>query len=297
MSETFSENRPLTAEDDPYRILGIPRTADMALIRAAFHKKAALSHSDVTRAQDDEAVKAVNRAFTLLKDSEKRAAYDRGDINIMEDKIRRAPPPEPARTQGPTPYSDEAQKERDETDLKQEVNRLFIEHTAMRKRKGFEPTPGMKLHEQEASCQQIFSYFMRTVDVVEALDRKTQDSHIRTGIDMLRIAVVTDLELFVNRVGYFTERLAGRDFGEALDFTERLIMKTPVGSGPARVRLGNAEDRIRNHLSSVIRFEKSPERRADIRRAIAERSQKLTRLSSMYAFLAQEAAHAVDIKA
>ncbi len=294
MSETFNANRPLTADDDPYRILGIPRDAGLDLIRTAFRKKAAWTHSDVTKSTDEEAVKAVNRAFTLLKDPEKRAAYDRGDINIMGHRVSRAPEARPAPPHDPSPYSEEGQKERDEMDLKQEVNRLFIEHTAMRKRKGFEPAPGMKLYEQEDACQEIFAYFMRTVDVVEALDRKTQKSEIRTGIDMLRIAVVADLEVFVNRVGYFTERLAGRDFGQALDFTERLIMKTAVGSGPARVRLGNAEDRIRNHLSSVIRFEKNPERRAAIRRAIAQRIQHVTRLSAMYAFLAQEAARDID---
>ncbi|WP_282009564.1 J domain-containing protein [Brevundimonas aveniformis] len=68
---------------DPYKELGVARTASKAEIRKAFHKLAKDLHPD--RNPDDKAAeerfKRVTAAFDLLGDEEKRAKFDRGEID------------------------------------------------------------------------------------------------------------------------------------------------------------------------------------------------------------------------
>lgn len=68
---------------DPYKELGVARTATQAEIRKAFHKLAKQLHPDANPgdAQAEERFKRVSAAFDLLSDPEKRARYDRGEID------------------------------------------------------------------------------------------------------------------------------------------------------------------------------------------------------------------------
>lgn len=62
---------------DYYQILGVPRDAAQADIKKAFRKLARKFHPDVSKEVDAEArMKEVNEAYTVLSDTEKRAAYD-----------------------------------------------------------------------------------------------------------------------------------------------------------------------------------------------------------------------------
>ncbi|ESQ17404.1 MAG TPA: cytochrome C biogenesis protein [Chromatiaceae bacterium] len=62
---------------DYYKILGIPRDANQDEIKRAYRKLARKYHPDVSKASDAEArFKEVNEANEVLKDPEKRAAYD-----------------------------------------------------------------------------------------------------------------------------------------------------------------------------------------------------------------------------
>ena len=68
---------------DPYEILGVQRTADEAAIRAAYRKLAKKHHPDVNPGKPDAATRfgEISSAYDLLSDKDKRARFDRGEID------------------------------------------------------------------------------------------------------------------------------------------------------------------------------------------------------------------------
>jgi molecular chaperone DnaJ len=64
---------------DYYQVLGIPRDADDKQIKSAYRKLARQYHPDINKGQagTEDRFKEVNEAYEVLKDSEKRAKYDR----------------------------------------------------------------------------------------------------------------------------------------------------------------------------------------------------------------------------
>lgn len=76
---------------DYYAVLGIERSADEAAIKRAYRQAARKYHPDVSREADAEArFKEVAEAYEVLKDPERRAAYDR----IGRDWGDGRPPPD-----------------------------------------------------------------------------------------------------------------------------------------------------------------------------------------------------------
>jgi DnaJ-class molecular chaperone len=69
--------------DDPYTILGVARSATSDDIRAAFRKLAKKHHPDLNpgNKKAEELFKQVSTANELLSDPEKRARFDRGEID------------------------------------------------------------------------------------------------------------------------------------------------------------------------------------------------------------------------
>ena len=68
---------------DPYAALGLSKGADAAAIKKAYRKLAKENHPDV-RPNDPEAEETFKRAtaaFNLLSDPDKKARYDRGEID------------------------------------------------------------------------------------------------------------------------------------------------------------------------------------------------------------------------
>jgi len=68
---------------DPYSILGVKRNASADEIRSAYRKLAKTMHPDLHPGDKsaEEKFKAVSAAYDLLGDAEKRARFDRGEID------------------------------------------------------------------------------------------------------------------------------------------------------------------------------------------------------------------------
>ncbi len=76
---------------DPYEILGVQRTADEAAIRSAYRKLAKKHHPDVNPDKKDAAATfgEISSAYDLLSDKEKRAKFDRGEIDAEGHEVHR----------------------------------------------------------------------------------------------------------------------------------------------------------------------------------------------------------------
>ncbi|CAK0777116.1 Molecular chaperone DnaJ [Azospirillaceae bacterium] len=68
---------------DPYQVLGVGKTASIDAIKQAYRRLAKQYHPDLNpgRADIEQRFKEISSAYTLLSDSEKRARYDRGEID------------------------------------------------------------------------------------------------------------------------------------------------------------------------------------------------------------------------
>ena len=69
--------------EDLYKILGVDRGADDGALRSSFRQLAKQHHPDLNPGNDaaEAKFKEVNAAYELLSDPEKRARYDRGEID------------------------------------------------------------------------------------------------------------------------------------------------------------------------------------------------------------------------
>lgn len=63
---------------DYYEVLGVPTSADLKTIKAAYRRLALQYHPDSqTDDASDDKMKQINEAYAVLSDPQKRAAYDR----------------------------------------------------------------------------------------------------------------------------------------------------------------------------------------------------------------------------
>ena len=93
---------------DYYETLGVSRDADADAIKKAYRKLARRYHPDVSTEPDaEEKFKAVGEAYEVLKDPEKRAAYDQLGHNWQAGQEFQPPPgwsgaptPRPSATTG-----------------------------------------------------------------------------------------------------------------------------------------------------------------------------------------------------
>jgi len=68
---------------DPYSVLGVPKSASESEIKSAYRKLAKKLHPDVNQGNTEveQKFKEVSAAYNLLSDKEKKAKFDRGEIN------------------------------------------------------------------------------------------------------------------------------------------------------------------------------------------------------------------------
>jgi curved DNA-binding protein CbpA len=81
----------VTDERDPYVVLGVSRNASGRAIREAFYAKARGAHPDLVGEAGLDMMRALNMAWALLKDPERRAAYD-ADHGISSSPVSGAGP-------------------------------------------------------------------------------------------------------------------------------------------------------------------------------------------------------------
>lgn len=78
---------------DYYKVLGVERTASDAEIKKAFRRLARTHHPDVSKAPDAQArMQDLNEAYEVLRDKEKRAAYDQVGQGWQGGQEFRPPP-------------------------------------------------------------------------------------------------------------------------------------------------------------------------------------------------------------
>jgi curved DNA-binding protein len=97
---------------DYYKVLGVERNADENAIKQAYRRLARKFHPDVSKEPNaEEQFKKVQEAYEVLKDKEKRAAYDELGANWKAGQEFRPPPGWDANTQfryaGGEQFSDE----------------------------------------------------------------------------------------------------------------------------------------------------------------------------------------------
>src|SRR5476651_2423873 len=78
---------------DYYEILGVTRGADAEEVKRAYRKQARKYHPDVSKERNaEEKFKEVQEAYEVLRDTEKRAAYDQLGRDFRNGQQFRPPP-------------------------------------------------------------------------------------------------------------------------------------------------------------------------------------------------------------
>ncbi len=87
---------------DPYETLGVQKTDSEAVIRSAYRKLAKRHHPDVNPGKPEAAdrFKEISAAYDILSDKDKRARYDRGEIDASGNEV---PPQRPFYRDMPMP--------------------------------------------------------------------------------------------------------------------------------------------------------------------------------------------------
>jgi curved DNA-binding protein CbpA len=78
---------------DPYEVLGVPRSASAEDIKKSYHKLAKKLHPDLNpgNKKAEQSFKEVSAAYDLLSDTDKKARFDRGEIDASGAERQQQP--------------------------------------------------------------------------------------------------------------------------------------------------------------------------------------------------------------
>ncbi len=91
---------------DPYRVLGVSRTASLREIRAAYRARARRSHPDLAGEDSIGRMRELNAAWELLKDAHRRDAHDAAARAAAEPQPRK-----PAGSSTRSPHDERRRRE------------------------------------------------------------------------------------------------------------------------------------------------------------------------------------------
>ena len=149
---------------DPYKILGVQKTDSESAIRSAYRKLAKRHHPDVNPGKPEaaERFKEISAAHDILSDKDKRARYDRGEIDAAGNEV---PPQRPYYRD----YGDAAGREkyRGQTSFNDEdLESIFAQAFGARARGG--------AGEQRFSMRGQDAHYQLTIDFLDAVNGTTR---------------------------------------------------------------------------------------------------------------------------
>src|SRR6201996_4808671 len=170
---------------DYYEILGVTRAADADEIKRAYRKLARKFHPDVSKEKNaEEKVKEVQEAYEVLRDADKRAAYDQLGRDFRNGQQFRPPPDWAQRFgqgAGGTRFSDA-------NGFSDFFSSLFGGHQAMG---GADPRAEQHVGHVDVSVLEAFNGTKRRVTLNEGNRTRQVDVQIPAGVtegQTLRIA-------------------------------------------------------------------------------------------------------------
>ena len=160
---------------DPYEILGLKRDADDAAIRAAYRKLAKRHHPDLNPGKADaaERFKEINAANDLLSDPEKRARFDRGEIDAAGNEVQ----PERRYYRD---FNDAPGRERYQTEIDpEELEAIFAQ--AFGARRGAGGAAGGRTGGAGFAARGVNARYTLTIDFLEAANGVTRRINLPDG--------------------------------------------------------------------------------------------------------------------
>ena len=181
---------------DYYQVMGVPRTASQDEIKRAYRKLARKYHPDVSKEKDaEEKFKELQEAHEVLKDPEKRAAYDQLGPDWRPGQDFRPPPDwgkgfefsREAPGEGPGEFSDFF------SELFGSRSPFGAAHGAGRARRGFSAAGQDHVARIEIDLEDAFGGGARTIEL--RTPELTADGHVLVKPRTLRVSIpagVTD---------------------------------------------------------------------------------------------------------
>jgi len=174
---------------DPYETLGVQKTDSEAAIRSAYRKLAKRHHPDVNPGKPEaaERFKEISVAYDILSDKDKRARYDRGEIDAAGNEM---PPQRPFYRD----FADAAGREKYRTDAgfdAEDLESIFAQAFGGRASPGAGPGAGMgggrrfSMRGQDARYQLTLDFLDAvngTTRRVTLPDGRTLDVRIPAGV-------------------------------------------------------------------------------------------------------------------
>jgi curved DNA-binding protein CbpA len=169
-----AQGAPSASLPNPYRVLDVPRDADPATISRAYWHLAKQFHPDRNAsALARRLMLVVNEAYEILKNPERRAAFDRATRPLRDAGVLSDPPPAPAPAAAASPAPPAARP------VQEPVIEGPLQRRAARHRAEADPLGD---HSGRGRTLEFGRYAGHTIAEVAAMDRDYLEWFIRTPL-------------------------------------------------------------------------------------------------------------------